>query len=212
VTRDPAPVLHIVTMALLSVLLGACATTPTLTPEASEAWQRQQQSIARLEGWSLVARMVLSSDDDAWNGKLWWQQGSDRYRIRFSAPFGQGGIELDGDAQGVEMRIAGGQTFHAVDAETLMYKQLGWYLPLSGLRYWVTGVPEPRSHADFYLDSSGQLTRLDQAGWEMRYPAYRRVGDLQLPRKVFMESDELSLRLVIDRWEPVVPGGPEGGA
>ncbi len=205
-----APALSAVTIVLLSVLLGACA-TPTLTPQASAAWQRQQQSIAQLESWLLVARVVISSDDDAWNGKLWWQQGPDSYRIRFSAPFGHGNAELEGDAQGVTLRMVDGRTFHAADAETLMSQQLGWYLPLSGLRYWVTGVPEPLSRFDHYLDSSGQLTRLDQLQWEIRYPAYLRVDDLQLPRKVFMESDELSLRLVIDRWGPIVRGGPEGG-
>lgn len=203
-SRRTPPAVDVVTLVLLSALLGACAVTSPPSPQTDEAWQRHQQSLARLAGWSLVARVVLSADDDAWSGRLWWQQRADGYRIRFSAPTGQGGMELDGSSHGVEMRLADGQVLRAADAEALMREQLGWYLPLGGLRYWVTGMPEPGPEFDMYLDASGRLARLDQSQWEVRYPAYRRVGDLQLPRKVFMESDELSLRLVVDRWEPLL--------
>jgi len=50
------------------------------------------------------------------------------------------------------------------------------------------------------FDEAGRLARLQQSHWLIEYPAYARVDGLVLPRKVYLENDELSVRLVIDRW------------
>ena len=51
------------------------------------------------------------------------------------------------------------------------------------------------------FDEEGQLSRLRQADWHIDYPAYQQSDGLSLPRKVFLENTELSVRLVIDRWQ-----------
>jgi len=196
------------------VLFSGCASVSPFAPEPpseriAQLWQQHVQSVSAQTDWTLSARIAAHSEDDGWNGKLYWQQGTDTYQISFNAPFGQGGLQLDGGPQFVEMRTSDGQTMIAVDAESLLFQQLGWRLPLDSLRYWVRGIPVPKREIAPLLafDEEGRLARLQQAHWQIEYPAYRPVDGLILPRKVYLENGELSVRLVIDRWESGDSGG-----
>ena len=192
----------------LAQILGACATTPPaeeqpLVPPSSEqvrAWHQHLQSVNQITAWSLAGRIVVNTEEDGWNGELYWSQRADGYGIQFSAPFGQGAFQLDGSVKGVEMRFSDGKTFQAADAESLLVEQLGWHLPLAGFQYWVTGIPTPESASVLNYGPDGRLASLQQDQWKVTYPEYSAIGGVMMPRKVFLENHELSVRLVIDRW------------
>ncbi|NOX91495.1 MAG: outer membrane lipoprotein LolB [Gammaproteobacteria bacterium] len=188
-------------------LFSGCASLSSFAPEppserVGQLWQQHVQSVNAQTDWTLSARIAAHSEDDGWSGKLHWQQRADTWRMSFSAPFGQGGLQLDGGPQSVEMRTPDGQTMLAADAESLLFQQLGWRLPLNSLRYWVRGVPVPTSEVAPLLafDEEGRLAGMQQFHWQIEYPAYRQVAGLMMPRKVYLENGELSVRLVIDRW------------
>lgn len=190
------------------ILFTGCASLPPLAPEApseriAQIWQQHLESVRAQTDWTLTARIAAHNVDDGWSGKLYWQQGVDTYRVSFNAPFGQGGLQLNGGPQQVEMRTSDGQSRMAADAESLLLQQFGWRLPLNSLRYWVRGIPVPKSDTVPLLafNEAGQLNRMQQSRWQIEYPAYRKVGELMLPRKVYLENKDLSVRLVIDRWE-----------
>ncbi|MCF6338935.1 MAG: lipoprotein insertase outer membrane protein LolB [Gammaproteobacteria bacterium] len=189
-------------------LFSGCAALSPFAPEPpseriAQLWQQHVQSVNAQTDWTLSARIAAHSEDDGWNGKLHWRQEKNTYQVSFNAPFGQGGLQLDGGPQYVEMRTSDGQTMVAEDVESLLYQHLGWRLPLHSLRYWVRGVPVPMSDKAPLLafDEEGRLARLQQSRWQIEYLAYRQVDRLMLPRKVYLENGELSVRLVIDRWE-----------
>ena len=102
-----------------ALFLGACATTPSPiklfpdppSPEQARAWQLHRQVVNQISNWTLTGRIVVNTEDDGWNGDLHWSQRIDGYGIQFSAPFGQGAFQLDGNATGVEMRFSDGKTF-----------------------------------------------------------------------------------------------------
>lgn len=193
----------------LLILLGACAGKPQPSGAISAdtprpSWQQHRQHVDAIEQWMLSARVSVKTKDKAWSGKLHWQQQAGQYHIQFDAPFGQGAFRLDGDPLGVEMQVADGGSYTALDAETLIYEQLGWRFPVAGLRHWVKGVPDPAISPQLSFDESGRLAALQQTHWRIRYPDYLQVGKLFLPRKVYLQNTELSVRLVIDRWE--LPG------
>jgi outer membrane lipoprotein LolB len=199
-------------LAVVGVLLTACATTPGISPEIQQqTWQQHRQAVAQYTDWSLTARIVINTEDEGWNGQLHWHQMPESYQIQFNAPFGQGAIQLDGGRQGVEMRVADGQIYTDVDAESLLYQRLGWRFPVKSLRYWVLGLPVPDRLLDakwrqeaqpaMAFNALGRLASLEQAHWRIRYPGYRQVGDVVLPQKIYLENTELSVRLVIDRWD-----------
>ena len=196
-------------ISLFVLFLSACATTPPPikllseppSPAQERSWQQHFQRVNQTSSWTLEGRIAVKTDDDGWNGELNWSQRFNDYGIQFSAPFGQGAFQLDGNATGVEIRFSDGKTFQAADAETLLVEQLGWHLPLSGFRYWVTGIPKPELTSVLKYRPDGRLAALQQGQWLVTYPEYMDIGEVMMPRKVFLENHELSVRLVIDRWE-----------
>ncbi len=193
---------------LFALTLGACATTPPLIEYSSEppsteqlrAWQQHRQLVDQITSWTLAGRIVVNTEDDGWNGELHWSQRVDGYGIQFSAPFGQGAFKIDSDETGVEMRFSDGKTFQAADAESLLLEQLGWNFPISGFQYWVTGVPKPGAESVLNYRLDGRLASLRQNKWRVTFPEYATIGGVMMPRKVFLENHELSVRLVVDLW------------
>ena len=196
----------------MALLLSACSTIPS-TPlisqdvpeeippeEQASRWHEHQQYVANVSEWSLIGRIAVNTEDDGWSGDLNWAQHQRDYLIQFSAPFGQGAFQLDRSVNGVEMRFSDGQIFRAPDAESLLFQQLGWHLPLTELRYWVTGVPQPMSDANITHNPFGQLAELKQGQWQVSYSDYFAVGKVMMPKKVIVKNHQLSVRLVIDGW------------
>ncbi|HXY97755.1 MAG TPA: lipoprotein insertase outer membrane protein LolB, partial [Steroidobacteraceae bacterium] len=74
--------------------------------------------------------------------------------------------------------------------------------PLTSLRYWILGVPDPASPADETLDSARQrLTRLEQDGWRIDYASYVAVGSEWLPARLTLERADVKVKLLVDDWQ-----------
>ena len=191
----------------VGLLLTGCASQPPqpalpiLTlQEQAQAWQAHQTSVAGLREWTLQGRISVATEEDSWSGKLRWQQAAGQFQISFSAPMGVGAARLHTNDTGVVMQVANGKTYYAPDAESLLYQFIGMHLPLTNLRYWVTGLPNPDTASTLEYDAAGRLARLQQAQWEIRYRGYQRVQNIDLPQKIFIENSQLNVRLVIERW------------
>ncbi|HLA74858.1 MAG TPA: lipoprotein insertase outer membrane protein LolB, partial [Gammaproteobacteria bacterium] len=81
-------------------------------------------------------------------------------------------------------------------------------LPVSGLRYWVLGLPDPAAPPaaqDRELDGLGHLTRLRQSGWDIEFRRYSPVTTVDLPNKIFLTNQaagvRLEVRLAVEQWE-----------
>ncbi|MCI0401607.1 MAG: lipoprotein insertase outer membrane protein LolB [Gammaproteobacteria bacterium] len=194
-----------VVLAALAVLLTACAelpSTPIPGTPLQEAWRSHQAELLTLQHWSLTGRVAIQTEKDGWNATLRWTQQDDAYSMRVISPFGQGSYELQGSAHGVIMRTADNQTLVAQDVEALMLENLGWSVPVAGLRYWVRGIPEPAWPVDtIALNDEGYMADLQQSGWRVSVLRYVKQGDLTLPAKLFMHNARFKVRLVVENWE-----------
>lgn len=192
-------------VALLGLL--GCSVAPVMAPDQqSQAWRQHRQAVSALQVWTLTARVSISNEHQAWNGVLEWRQEPGQYRMQFNAPFGQGAFQLQGNPRGALLRFADGQEFLANSAEEIIHSQLGWRLPVNALRYWVAGVPLPGSEPALALDGAGHLASLEQERWRIQYPDYVQVGDVALPRRVILQGEEFTVRLVIDHWDTAPHG------
>ena len=68
------------------------------------------------------------------------------------------------------------------------------------MHYWVRALAVPGVEAQVERDAAGQVSRLEQSGWEIRYDRYQVVDGLMLPGRLRMQQDDVSVRLVIDEW------------
>ena len=185
------------TVLLLVLLLGGCATVPVTTEPGP--------SPAELTDWQFNGRISLTRGEEGWHAGLVWQEHAGRYRLDIAGPLGQGAFQLSGDAEGVLLVDARERSYTARDADALLAHVTGWVLPVSGLRYWVRGVPAPGSEARTSRDAQGRLVRLQQDGWDINYNRYQAVDGVAWPAKLRLQRDDIAVRLVIDQWQPGAP-------
>lgn len=183
------------------LLLAGCAATPVMPPAADpqQVWREHQQQLAAVVAWALVGRIAIRTEDEGWQASIDWQQRSQDYAIHLTGPLGQGSLRLQGDGRIVSLSD-GEAILMDEDAEALLYREMGWRVPVSALRYWALGLPAPGA-AEQELNPQGLLGRLRQAGWSIEFRDYIRRGELLLPGRLFISNHQAQIRLVVDRWE-----------
>jgi len=189
--------------ALIALWLAACAAPEPVAPSdrraAAEAHQRWLEGLSQ---WRASGRVAVEVPGDGWSATLLWLQRKRDYRIQLSGPFGQGAVRIDGDSSGVTLRTADGRVARAPGAEELMAQELGAQVPVTVLRYWLTGRPAPRHPVTHrLLDDDGRLRELDQAGWQVRYTEYVDSEGGALPARIAIGRDDTHARFLISRWQ-----------
>ena len=184
---------------ILLAFLAGCSEVP-LRPDSDIDLQNQREQIQR---WNLNGRLSLSSEKESGTVTFHWTQDYERYLMRFIAPLGQGSYALrGGEGDGVYLLTAKNKVLRADDAETLLKQSVGWHVPVSGFRYWVRGLPEPRGDVtDQKFDDQGRVVEMQQAGWNINIKRYMDVDGIDLPAKIFMHNDHFKLKLIIQTWD-----------
>ncbi len=192
----------------LLVVLAGCATVPPPKPAEppQTAWLRHERRLSALDTWTLSGRLAITRDNEAWNVSVYWSQRPDGYEVSVVAPLGGGGAQLRGSADGVVLQTSDDGLYLAQDPDVLMEEVLGLQVPITGLRYWVLGIPQPGVTQEHRLDDWGRLTTLSQADWQVEFLRYRDTPSGSLPDKLFMHNAHFEVRLVISDWE--FPAGP----
>jgi len=177
---------------LLVLLLAGCVTAPP-KPIA-----RPVQ--AERAGFALDGRIAVKYDGSRPSGGFHWRHDADSDDILMLAPLGVTVAHIRRDASGTELE-ASGKHYAAQDSSELMQQVLGWSLPLSGLPYWVMGLPMPGAMALVERDANGQISVLQQDGWDIRYTAYATPSADSLPMRMTLRREQLEIRLLIDEWK-----------
>jgi outer membrane lipoprotein LolB len=191
----------------LLVLVG-CATAPQQPKpaDAEAVWAQRKSILSQQQAWALTGKLAVRTHKDGWTAGLRWQQDGERFQIDLLDPFGRTVARIKGDGDSVSLIQRDGGVISAADAESLMRELYGWALPLSGLRYWVLGIPEPK--LDAYdrdkrrrLDAYGRLTELEQAGWVVDYEQYQDTEPVDLPEEIALSNHALRAKLIVDEWQ-----------
>ena len=178
--------------------------------ERQAAWQNHLRQLNASHRWSLRGRVALHTEDKGWQARLSWVRSEREQHIQLTGPFGGGVVSLRQDQDGAVLRDNRGNEYMDSDTEHLLQQVTGWQLPINGLQYWVRGQAIPDKTAKLELDEYGRLKRLKQNDWDIRYLAYSRYGQLQLPRRIFMSrpvgdgsGQILEVRLALNSWQSV---------
>lgn len=180
-----------------SLALTACTTLRGVSPlerEAPASWEARRSTLQAWSSYGLRGRVAVARGDEGFSGALRWVQSGVRVRLEIDGPLGVGGARYDLDPA-------------TVDGQRLQLA-LGIPVPVTSLRYWLLGVPDPTTAAEESLDSGGvRLTALRQEGWTVAYPRYAAVPGtgLDLPQRIEVSREGLRLRLLIEAWEGLRP-------
>jgi outer membrane lipoprotein LolB len=186
-------------------LIGACAREPLLRDSVQlRAWKQHQSLLLQLKDWKIQGRVGLYTPDEAWPGDIHWSQSEQNYDMRIIAPLGAGSLHIYTVDGGVMLEHSSEPMAQfSADPEALIEQKFGWQLPVNSLRYWMTGVPSPHGKlsAEMDLDEKGRLISLQQSGWNIQFSNYKNVSGYELPAKVLLEHKDLSVKIVIRKWQ-----------
>jgi outer membrane lipoprotein LolB len=183
--------LRAVAFCVLLAAVAGCATRPVqVLPATNES----------IVAFSVNARVAVKLDDRGYTARLVWRHSAAHDSLRLFSPVGSIVGEIESDDKGATLTTSDKQVYRSSDAQSLTREVLGWDLPLSGLRYWVTGRADPAfAVQDEERDARQRFISLTQNDWRIAYSDY--FADSALPARLTLVYDRLKLRLIVDRWE-----------
>ena len=160
--------------------------------------------LAGVTRWDIQARAVVKLKGEAYNLGINWRQNDGQLFILLQAPFGQGVIRIESIAGGgYRLSLPDGRVLDDNSPEALLEKVIGWSIPISGLEYWIRGLPQPQSDFSHRIDDAGRTRFLKQDDWSIDYIDYFSHSDSPyLPRRIKLNFDEITIKIVIERWQP----------
>ena len=195
--RRPSPKL---VPLFLTALISACVTPKNLElPELSD-WENRQDVLVGVDEWEFAGRIGVSAGDEGFNGQLRWRQDGVVFRARINGPLGVGSVFINGDRRKITVTDRNGAVTELHDAEVELRQMYGWTIPVTSLRFWALGIPDPASPAETEFGEDGQLSKLRQQNWEVDITQYREGGGQLMPRRLTAVNDDVKVRLVIDNW------------
>lgn len=191
---------------LLCLFITGCAETTVkdvaLPDDRQQVLWDRQNTLYAIPGWLIKGRVAVQAGQEGWTATMHWAQDHDLYNLRIIAPLGQGTYELRGNNKQVILMTAKNELLTASDPEALLLENMGWKVPLSGLRYWIRGVPEPVADVrEIVRDPQGRIIDMEQLGWRISFLRYTDGKQPELPEKIFMQNERFQLRLVIQDWK-----------
>lgn len=193
-----------VALALIVAVLSGCASTGVQDlPEITD-WEMRRDVLGALEQWELVGRIGIRTPEDSSSGSLSWRQQGTGFRAEIDGPLGIGGVQMAGDPSAVTLKGSRIETVTVPDPERELWRQTGLRVPVSGLRYWLLGVPLPGEPFDIVFGDDGLPARMAQSGWQIDYTEYRQWSLNALPRKIRAESGDTRLTIIVRNWQ--IPG------
>ncbi|MCB1734109.1 MAG: outer membrane lipoprotein LolB [Gammaproteobacteria bacterium] len=193
------------TTGLMVVLLAGCATSPpppepVEMPEVMHLAATHQRRVAEIGKWTVKGRIGLIRGEEGWHAGLSWSQRGAAYEIDLDGPVGQAALRLIGDDQLITLFLPDEAPMSADTPERLVRDNLGWELPVSGMRWWIKGQTQPDASSVNTLDELGRLQEIKQADWKVLFLDYQSVDGVDLPRKIRLEHPELTIKLVLHQW------------
>lgn len=199
-TRTSTGPLRFFLLCLCALLLSACAGQKTKPPTPAE------QSVSQLQHWTIKGKLGVRSPTENGSANLsWQQQSSPSYRIHLSGPLGAGATVISGTPAGVSLQRGDEPPQHAHNPAQLTMQTLGWPLPIGEMFYWVRGLAAPGSAASGeQRNAQGQLTSLNQSGWQLNFSGYENRGPYILPTRIKAQTNQaagpVKVTLVIKEW------------
>lgn len=179
---------------LLAGLLGGCALLPPAPAPAARPAQPETSPFA------LNGRVSINHRGERHSAGLRWKHLLQSDEILLFGPLGQTAARIYRDA-GQATLEENGKSHQASDAETLMEQVLHWHLPLGGLHHWLLGMAAPGAPAKIERAANGQISMLQQSGWEVRYLGYDGPMPDSLPKRMQLSHEDLQVQILIDEWE-----------
>ena len=184
-------------MILFFLFLGlggitACSDMPVKTDENYRITDKAHLYL--LKKWAFQGRIALSDGKESWSANIIWTHTEGKDEIKLSGFLGQGAAVITVTDQMVIINRGGEKPKQSTQIEEFVQQQLGVFVPVKALRFWVLGLVNP---ATPYVEKGDGFMQSD---WDVHYLQMQNLGEEWLPRKIGVEQGEAKLKLFIDQW------------
>jgi outer membrane lipoprotein LolB len=184
----------LVALLATTALLVGCATAPRTATAPALSEQALAERLQARQAWLLQQRQW------SFSGRAAVRRVGPARRIALSAPVTRQSWRLSGDLASGAGRLEGldGGPRESDSAQALLRDATGWEIPVALLGSWVRGAPAASVPVEsLAYDAEGRPAVLRQAGWTVRYDAWRPgpAGQPDLPERIDAESGDARVRL-----------------
>lgn len=166
-------------------------------------WKVRQQGLKRIKGWDISGSFSVFPKTAAPVGASYhWQQTGAQYRIRVHAALNLYSLILEGGPRRAVLWQSDHEAVSAVTPEKLMQQQVGWHLPVSGLFYWLRGLPAPHA-VRLQFDRYGHLKMVQQKTAVVRYADYITIQGVDVPTVIDITTADAKVKIVIQQWRGI---------
>lgn len=188
---------------LISILLlftSSCTTFSTTTT----ANKGLQSSGSIADTWRINGRISLINEQDNWYAKFNWLQHKQDFQISFTGPLGETELQISQINGHILLKTPSGEST-SDNLDQLLFQETGWKFPVSSLRYWSQGYPDPDIAAQIKYNDQQQVSDIFQSGWHIQYPKRMQVeqlsgGNILLPKKIIATEQNVKIKLIITSW------------
>ncbi|MFZ0497794.1 MAG: lipoprotein insertase outer membrane protein LolB [Steroidobacteraceae bacterium] len=181
-------------------LLAGCQTVP-VSPAPAVSWSVRRPELQTLSRFGFNGRVAVAVGNQGFNAGLRWMQSAAVTHLTLTGPLGAGGVEVTAQGGGLSVVTSNGKRLDDAAARAQLEDKVGFEPPLTSLRYWVLGVPDPAAPASVQFDAQQRVTQLKQGGWQIDYTGYMPVGAEWLPRLLTLRRRDVRVRMVVDGWQ-----------
>jgi len=189
---------------LAALLLSACITItqpPVPIEDAQQEWVARTDYLYQQQDWTAHIALLGNSHQQKFKVRVVWKQQAENYQIKLRDFIGRTIAIIDGTPAGVVAKTSKGERYQGDDAEALIKQLFDINIPVTGMRYWLQGVPmENESIDQLVLDDHGLAKTLSQQGWAMSYPHYMENQPYKMPSQVILEFENIKLTAKISQW------------
>ncbi len=174
------------------------------TVEASILHDHHMVLIDNIEQFALTGRLGVMTNPKGFSGRVTWQHMPEKDNIDVFSPLGGKVANIIKTNEEVVLTNSKNEHIAAPDTETLTEETLGFRLPLNGLSYWALGRPSNTGLVEYITwDESGRVNTLKQNGWDIQYQDYEVNEGYFLPKKIVLRTDELIIKLIVEKWSDI---------
>ncbi len=193
-------ILRTALLILAAIILPSCAgSRGMLLPDLPD-FDTRKSVLESIDRWEFSGRIGVSAGDEGFNGKIRWRQDGDGFRATVSGPLGVGTVMIESNGRRITLTDKKGEVTELQDVEIDLRLRYGWTIPVSSLRFWALGIPDPSVPAVVSMGDDGLVTEMDQGNWHVSIGQYSDGGGQQMPRRLTAVNADAKVRLVIDKW------------
>jgi len=144
--------------------------------------------------WKASGRFIFNHEKESINAKFIWKQETEEFELRILNSLGMRSVLFRGNDKGINS-MDGAASEDIITDEGLLE-----LIPLSEMRFWLTGNPNPMIKFSHFSKDSENIS-FSQSGWDVKILENREIDSFYFPEKINISNSESSIIILISDWK-----------